>query len=99
MLKIFYIIVVITIVEASDNSLVESWPTPHVLTLVFKVQCFRDEQRFRKPGKTKKPCNHRERKQELDAVFDDWDDFEAQLVAWNHEWAFSQRSLPIDFTL
>ncbi|KAN0086960.1 hypothetical protein V8E54_000648, partial [Elaphomyces granulatus] len=31
----------------------------------------------------KKLCNRHGKKRNLDAIFDDWDDFEAQLRAWN----------------
>ena len=33
-----------------------------------------------KCGKVKKLCHHHGRKRELDAIFDDWDEFEARLV-------------------
>jgi hypothetical protein len=50
-----------------------------------KCTTFRDAQSFEKhkSGKVKKLCNRHGKKRNLDAIFDDWDDFEAQLRAWN----------------
>lgn len=60
-----------------------------------KCNAFRDEESFEKhkSGKTKKLCNRHGRKRELDAIFDDWDNFEARLVAWNRIVCIFQRSL------
>jgi hypothetical protein len=34
--------------------------------------------------KTRKLCDRHGKKRELSAVFDNWDDFESWLLAWNH---------------
>ncbi|KAN0070077.1 hypothetical protein V8E54_011658 [Elaphomyces granulatus] len=46
-----------------------------------KCTTFRDAQSFEKhkSGKVKKLCNRHGEKRDLDAIFDDWADFEAQL--------------------
>src|ERR1700735_1818235 len=51
-----------------------------------RCKAFRDNQSFEtlKSGKVRKTCNRHGLKRELDIVFDDWDDFQAKLAAWNH---------------
>jgi hypothetical protein len=79
-------------VEAVANSLEMANSVRSNQRWCSKCNAFRDEQSFEKHkcGKVKKLCNRHGRKRELDAIFDDWDEFEGRLVAWNHPvWQFS----------
>ncbi|KAK9351745.1 hypothetical protein V1523DRAFT_415886 [Lipomyces doorenjongii] len=51
-----------------------------------KCGVFRDSESFEtnKSGRTKKLCNRHGKKRDLEVLYNDWDNFEAEIHSWNH---------------
>ncbi|KAK9427273.1 hypothetical protein V1505DRAFT_53740 [Lipomyces doorenjongii] len=64
-----------------------------------KCGVFRDSESFEtnKSGRTKKLCNRHGKKRDLEVLYNDWDNFEAEIHSWNHPRVFNMDSLPVGF--